>query len=222
VQPQSVSSAWLSNDMAQALTTMFPPLETADVVRAADALAAAGAPPGVVDQLLQQGANLMQARQIVEALAALHDASVMESPLPSWLLAQEIGPEADAAEISAAAERVCQKLSSRFSTLVSPLATQAVLSRALHLGRAEFPFLEEVQAGRPPGVCLMGLIECVQDMGPDEARLGLVAVLGILIRLLVGFIGNDLTMRLLREDWPELPLRVLSRIGTSGGQEAHA
>ena len=102
MQHRGVSSTWLSDDMAQALTTMFPPLEAADVVQAADTLAATSGASSVVDQLLRQGADLMQARQIVEALAALHNARVMESPLPDWLVSQEIGVEADAAEVSAA------------------------------------------------------------------------------------------------------------------------
>jgi hypothetical protein len=188
--------------MALALTTMFAPLETADVVHAADTLVAASGATGVVDQLLRQGADLLQARQLVEALSALHDARDMEPPVPAWLLAQELGPEADAAEVAAAAERVCQKLSSRLSTLVSPIGVQAVLARALHLGRADFPFLEGVRAGQPPGVCLVGLVVCVHDVGPAGARAGLDAVLGIVIRLLVGLIGHDLTMLQLREANP--------------------
>ena len=199
--------------MAHALTTMFPPLETTDVVQAADTLAAGSSATRVVDHLLRQGADVLQARQIVEALDALRDARVMEFPLPDWLLTQETGPEANTAEISAAAERVCQKLSSRLSRLASPIAAQAALARALHLGRAEFTFLEGVHAGRATHVCLLDLVECTRGIEPDEVRRGLVAVLGILIHLLVGLIGNEFTMRQLREDWPDLPLRVLSLTG---------
>ena len=43
-------------------------------------------------------------------------------------------------------------------------------------------------------------------MGPTQAYAGFVAVLGTLIALLVSFIGEDLTSRVLRDVWPELPM----------------
>jgi hypothetical protein len=39
-----------------------------------------------------------------------------------------------------------------------------------------------------------------------QAAEGFEAVLAILIALLVSFIGEDLTLHLLREVWPELPM----------------
>jgi hypothetical protein len=69
------SAAWLSDEMAHALAAMWPPLDAADVMRAADELTSQPPPwsPGIrllkdadnVDQHIEQG--------VVEALRALHD-----------------------------------------------------------------------------------------------------------------------------------------------------
>jgi hypothetical protein len=144
----------------------------------------------------------------------------LHADLAGWLLAQETGIEADPPGVSAAAERVCQKISRRLSRLVSPAGSQAILSRALHLARADFHFLEGVLAGRPPEACLEGLPERMTDVQADQAHAGLLAVLGAVLDLLVGFIGEDLTIRLLREVWPNLPFQDQVRPASSDGQEA--
>jgi hypothetical protein len=146
--------------------------------------------------------------------------SPAHSDVTSWLLAEESGGEADTRGLSAAAERVCQKLSRRLSRLVSPDGCKALLSRALHLARREFSFLEGVRAGAPPDVCLEGLDDRTHDVDASDARKGLLALLGTLLDLLVGFIGEDLTLCLVREVWTALPPRELSRPGTSDRQEA--
>jgi hypothetical protein len=126
--------------------------------------------------------------------------------------------------MSAAAERVCNKLFRRLSSLVSPAASQALLSRALHLARAEFPFLDGVRADTSPETCFEGLGERAHQVEADEAGKGLLAVLRILLDLLldllVGFIGEDLTLHLVREVWPDLPLIGPSRPGTSAGSRS--
>jgi hypothetical protein len=130
--------------------------------------------------------------------------------LAEWLLAREIasgsGGDNDELVLSAAAERVCQKLSLRLSKAVSPAGSQAIMSRAIHLARSDFPFLDGVRAGRPPDACLAGLPSHVRGQPRNVVLAGLQAVLGILLDLLVGFIGEDLTLRLLRELWPDEPV----------------
>jgi hypothetical protein len=130
-----------------------------------------------------------------------------------------MGVGADVPGVSAAAERVCQKLSHRLARLVSPAGSQAILSRALHLARADFPFLEGVLAGRPPEACLEGLDERLHTVETRDASGALLAVLGAMLDLLVGFIGEDLTVRLVREVWPDLPYHESVRPGSSDGQE---
>jgi hypothetical protein len=140
--------------------------------------------------------------------------------LAIWLLAREIGADVSSLGLAAAAERVCEKLANRLSRLVSPAGPRAILARALHISRARFPFLANVRAGMVPGPCLEGLREQIQDVDPGAARQGLLAVLETLLELLVGFIGEDLTLRLVGEVWAEVPFRHLSLPGDSGGQAA--
>ena len=66
--------AWLSPDMAAALAATSPPLTPADVTHAAEGLAERITPIQAIDVLLSHGGNLLQARQVVEALRALRDA----------------------------------------------------------------------------------------------------------------------------------------------------
>ena len=201
-----ISTPWLSDDMAHALAAMCSPLEIADVVHVAEELTEGNKAAYVIDHLLRQGADLMIVRRVVEALRALRDAHVTDSDLAAWLLARELATEVDSPGLFlAAAERVYQKLAPGLSRLVSTAGAQAMLSRAPYVAQAQFPFLEGARAGASPDVCLQGLAERMQDIDAIEAAQGLQAVLGILIDLLFGFIGKDLTVGLVREVWPDLP-----------------
>jgi hypothetical protein len=144
----------------------------------------------------------------------------VRADLASWLVAKEIGGEADSGGHAAAAERACQKLSAGLSRTVSTTGSQALVSRALHLARAEFPFLEGVTAGLAPGRCYEGLIESTRDVEAAEVATGLVAVLARLLDLLVKYIGEKLTLRMVWEVWPDLPLLALIEPNNSEGQEA--
>ena len=66
--------SWLSPDMAAALAATSPPMTAVDVTRAAEGLAERSTSVQAVDVLLRRGGNLLQARQVVEALRALRDA----------------------------------------------------------------------------------------------------------------------------------------------------
>lgn len=161
-------------------------------------------------------------------LGALSTATLTYSELVSWLMAKEIG-EFDTSLpqtveefrlVSAAAERVCQQLFRPLSRLVSAAGSEAMLSRALHLARVEFPFLEGVRAGQGPPACLEGLSERLRLVDADEAGRAMVAVVRILLDLLAVFIGEELTLRLVREGWPDLPIHEPSRPVHSDSQEA--
>jgi len=71
---QRISASWLSDDMAHALAAMCP-LETADVLRAADQLSQHAATPEVivVDGMFRADLNRVNLRNVIEALQALHD-----------------------------------------------------------------------------------------------------------------------------------------------------
>jgi hypothetical protein len=192
--------------MARALAAMCPPLDTTDVTQAAYMLTPHLGASHVIDRLLRRGVDLLEARQVVAALGALRDARLTESDLASWLLARESGTDVDGRSLSAAAERVCWKLSVPLSRLVTPAGSRGILSRALHGARAGFPFLDAVRAGTPSEACLAGLPERVGAVVTDEDTRGLLAVLDTMLDLLIALIGRSLTLLLVREVWPDSPM----------------
>jgi len=123
--------------------------------------------------------------------------------LARWMLAAEMrdhqGPEAPAE----GAESACSKLCRRLALLVTVSGGQRLLARALHLARSQFPFLGEIRVGTTPDTCLSGLKDSLCGVDPEEAREGLVVMLGILIGLLDTFIGEELTLRLVYDVWPD-------------------
>ena len=70
-----ISASWLSDDMAHALAALCPPLETADVLRAADTLSehATAHEVVVVDGMFRSDVDRVNLRNVIEALRALHD-----------------------------------------------------------------------------------------------------------------------------------------------------
>jgi hypothetical protein len=70
-----ISASWLSDDMAQALAAMCPPLQTADVLRAADKLSehASSREVYVVDSLFRSDVDRVNLRNVIKSLRALHD-----------------------------------------------------------------------------------------------------------------------------------------------------
>jgi len=84
---------------------------------------------------------------------------------------------------------------------------RALLSRAFVLATLEVSWLRSMQVNAD------GCLEEIEQMPapPDQAELleGRVVVLAQLLGLLVAFIGERLTLRLVREIWPKVPLHDL-------------
>ncbi|PZR99203.1 MAG: hypothetical protein DLM70_15780 [Chloroflexi bacterium] len=121
------------------------------------------------------------------------------------LLTMEMGDQTSLAALPAAAERAFQKLCRLLAELVTRTGCQALVARALHLTRFEFPFLAGVRATTNRDVPLEGLQESLGDVEPAHAHEGLVLLLANLIALLVTFIGEGVTLRLLADVWPDMP-----------------
>lgn len=125
--------------------------------------------------------------------------------LANWLLAQEVHDPAEPKALQDAAERACQKLSERLTRLVTLAGYQALVARAVHLARGEYPFLEGVRPGSTSDVCLDGLQIQIETVDTATLHDGLTEVLAGVIGLLVTFIGEDLALRLVRDVWPDAP-----------------
>jgi hypothetical protein len=96
------------------------------------------------------------------------------------------------------AVRVCEKLRVSLTRFAGPEGFASLLRRSLVLARADAPSLDAVTI-KPDGT-LEGLEALMSDnrKGGPEAVVGIVAHL---LGLLVTFIGEPLTLRLVREAW---------------------
>ena len=95
-----------------------------------------------------------------------------------------------------------EKLRPSLATLMGSAGFRALLLRALALAGAEVPWLRAVRVNADGG--LEGLKELHARLDPDEYFEGRVVLLSQLLGLLAAFIGEDLTLRLVRNVWPKL------------------
>jgi hypothetical protein len=121
------------------------------------------------------------------------------------LLQQEAHGSAVQGQAAFAAQRALERLRLHLGALVGVAGFQALLSRALALARTEADWLGSVRV-RADG-SLEGFVEAAQERGKDEIAQGGTALLAQLIGLLVAFIGEDLTLRLVRSAWSDVSLK---------------
>ena len=102
---------------------------------------------------------------------------------------------------------ICEKLRLHLATFMGNTGFHTLLSRSLALSVAEVPWLRAVRVKADDS--LEALEELHAQLDPDEFFEGKVVLLAQLLGLLVAFIGEDLTLRLVREVWPQIPLNGL-------------
>ena len=114
---------------------------------------------------------------------------------------------------TAAAFDVCEKLRPQLATLMGNGGFGALLARAHALASAEVPWLRAVHVNAD------GAFAEVENqrarLAPGEFLQGRVVLLARLLGLLGAFIGESLTLRLVREAWPKVPLDDLKFAGRS-------
>lgn len=103
----------------------------------------------------------------------------------------------------AATFRVIEKLRPHFTTLMGNAGFRALLSRALTLASAEVRSLRAVQVQVDGS--LAGMDELARVDAKELAEGGVVLI-AQLLGLLVAFIGEKLTVQMMREVWPKLSL----------------
>jgi hypothetical protein len=111
---------------------------------------------------------------------------------------------------------VCEKLRPHLATLMGNVGFRALLSRALALANAEVLWLRAVHV-RSDGA-LEGLEELHAQLDPAKLTEGGVVLLAQLLGLLSAFIGDNLTLGLVREVWSTVPLHDLD-LGHGGKNE---
>lgn len=129
----------------------------------------------------------------------------MSLPQSRHLAQRLLTYEAVAGENSEPAEsaafRVCAKLRRPLITLAGVAGFRSLLSRALTLAKAEAPSLSAVQVAADGS--LKGLDEVASQIDKEQPRDGGAILITQLIGLLLTFIGQGLTLRLVQDVWPE-------------------
>ena len=115
------------------------------------------------------------------------------------LLACEAAAGENSEPAESAAFRVCERLRRPLITLAGVAGFRSLLSRALTLARAEAPSLNTVQVAADGS--LKGLDEL--ELHKEEAGDGGAILIAQLIGLLLTFIGEGLTLRLVQDVWPD-------------------
>lgn len=118
------------------------------------------------------------------------------------LMAYETGITKRSGTETAVAFHCCEKLRSRLTILMGDAGYRALLSRLL--ASSEVPWLHAVHVNTDGS--LEGLEELDAQLAPAEFFEGRVVLLAQLLGTLVAFIGEDVTLGLVREAWPQVPL----------------
>ena len=108
---------------------------------------------------------------------------------------------------TAAVILVSEKMRLHLTALMGKVGYRALLSRALALANAEAPWLHAVQVEADGS--FRGLDELGARVNSEKIAEASVVLLAQLLGLLVAFIGGSLTLRLVREMWPKIPLNDL-------------
>jgi hypothetical protein len=109
---------------------------------------------------------------------------------------------ADSAELAASLRRAHTNLSQLLIPLIGRTAAGALTARAVHLVQREHPWLPTQRPDQSDdAIEVVAASLAQQDL--QAAREAGAAVLATLAGLLVTFIGDSLTMRLLRKSWPD-------------------
>lgn len=120
------------------------------------------------------------------------------------LLQHEVGGSQDAASFADATVRAYDKLRVHLTKLMGTDGFTLLLVRSLTFARADFPWVESITVERDGS--LTGVSSAVGEISEREAETGFTGLLVHFIGLLIAFIGEDMTLRLIQGAWPEVDL----------------
>jgi hypothetical protein len=125
---------------------------------------------------------------------------------PARQLAQRIFAHELAARAAerAAVEATFSRLVGIVATLVGHRGCGAVLARAVRLSAAVYPWLALPDGDVDAAAVTAAVCSRVDEDGGPAAVVVAAEVLAHVLDLLAGFIGADLTFRLVRREWPDL------------------
>lgn len=123
------------------------------------------------------------------------------------LIAEELRAGNPSDTAGRAAFRVCEKLRGPLSTLTGVVGFRSLLSRALMLTKAKVPWVAGLQLKPDGSLDFSAGIEAQLDT--DKALHGGTVLIEQLLGLLVTFIGEALTLRLVQNVWPRAAIKNL-------------
>jgi hypothetical protein len=123
------------------------------------------------------------------------------------LIAHEAGDGKFSEPGGSAGFPVIDKLRPQLATLMGKGGFRTLLSRSLALASAKVPWLRAVHVRSD--ATLEGWEELQAQLHPDKFLEGRVALVAELLELMVAFIGEKLTLHLVREIWSEVSVNDL-------------
>jgi hypothetical protein len=119
------------------------------------------------------------------------------------VLAQHAGPGAPAEALAGAARRAYDDVVRVSAPLIGQAGVDALTGRAVHLAQREYPWLVHTREAEHAEGPFAHVIACLERQDPAVGIEGAGEVFAIFTGLLVTFIGEPLTARLLRKAWPD-------------------
>lgn len=114
---------------------------------------------------------------------------------------QGAGPAAEA--FAAAARQAYDDLAREAAPLIGQVGIDAVTDRAIHVAQRKYSWLADAHAPGQVEGPFSGVVAALERQAPPIATEAAAAVFATLAGLLITFIGEPLTMSLLRKAWPE-------------------
>jgi hypothetical protein len=131
-----------------------------------------------------------------------HTTPPMRSVALSLVTYETRGKKLPATSKNVVALQACEKLGRQLATLTGTLALRALMTRALTLAAKEVPWLSEVQL--TANGSFQGLAELELRLVEENLTDGAVVLLAELLGLLVAFVGDTVTWRVLQDVWPHI------------------
>jgi len=127
-------------------------------------------------------------------------ASARERERARRLLAYEGAAGGSSEACATAAGRVYDQLNARLAPLLGSAGVQALFARSAKLTQTEFPRLAEAAVLESS----TKLRACLEPLDPAVASETAEALFGTFLSLVTTFIGERLTLQVLRHEWPTI------------------
>ena len=127
------------------------------------------------------------------------------------LIAEESRAKVSSDSEALAALRVCEKLRGPLATLAGTAGFRSLLHRAVTLAKPKAPWLDELKLNDDGSFNHTAEMEA--RLATVDAARGAAEVVAQLLGLLITFIGEALTLRLIQDVWPKAALKNLKTGG---------